>query len=268
MPFSSKVKQEALVKSRRRCCICHVFAGLYSAVHHILHESDKGPNTIDNAIVLCQRCHGEGGHYNPRHPIGNKYSRDELRKHRDLWWDACERTAGFSFPEDPISVSPPKIELLTPHRQTCGEFAVSNRTNDPYWQVWLSLTFQPSSIDIANLDIRITERSPQGARTKRVGDLSVEGLHIITHDEEGRKLRFFMIDRLRPAQYVYFIARLPLNSIPGGLVELCVDLWSVDNTPLMLGFKYGKPLLDLKFPVPLHGEGHIWFQGSYPIQDS
>jgi hypothetical protein len=59
-------------------------------VHHILPEADGGPNTLDNAIVLCLKCHAEAGHYNPRHPLGVKYSPSELRRHRDEWWKYCE----------------------------------------------------------------------------------------------------------------------------------------------------------------------------------
>ena len=93
MPFSHNAKEEALVKSRRCCCVCHQFAGRDCNVHHIVPESENGPNTLDNAIVLCPRCHAEAGHYNPKHPLGNKYSRSELRKHRNNWWKWCEENS-------------------------------------------------------------------------------------------------------------------------------------------------------------------------------
>lgn len=86
MPFSKKVREEALVKSGRYCCICHIHAGRDAEVHHIVQEADGGRNTLDNAIVLCSKCHGEAGHYNPRHPRGTKYSPSELLRHRDEWW--------------------------------------------------------------------------------------------------------------------------------------------------------------------------------------
>ena len=111
MPFSPQVKEEALVKSRRCCCICNEFAGLFTNVHHIIQESQDGSNDIDNAIVLCLRCHGEVGHYNPDHPIGNKYSVSELKKHRDNWWEWCKNNTAVALPKDPISVSPSLIQL-------------------------------------------------------------------------------------------------------------------------------------------------------------
>ena len=80
MPFPYIVKEEALVKSRRCCCVCNEFAGLYTNVHHIIPESQHGTSTIDNAIVLCLRCHGEVGHYNNKHPIGNKYTASDVRQ--------------------------------------------------------------------------------------------------------------------------------------------------------------------------------------------
>jgi hypothetical protein len=58
-------------------------------VHHIVPEADGGPNVLENAIALCFTCHAEAGHYNPRHPLGTKYSPEELRKHRDDWWEQC-----------------------------------------------------------------------------------------------------------------------------------------------------------------------------------
>lgn len=87
MPFPNTVRIQALVLSRRHCCVCHEFAGRTSNVHHIVQEAHGGPNTLDNAICLCPRCHTEAGHYNPAHPMGTKYSPNELRVHRDKWWD-------------------------------------------------------------------------------------------------------------------------------------------------------------------------------------
>jgi hypothetical protein len=71
--------------------VCHEFAGRNVNVHHIIQECDGGSNTLDNAIALCFNCHAEAGHYNPNHPLGTKYSPEELRRHRDQWWDHCGR---------------------------------------------------------------------------------------------------------------------------------------------------------------------------------
>src|ERR1039458_5019371 len=105
MPFSDSVRREALVRSHRRCCVCHEGAGRDVVLHHIIPEADGGPDTVDNAIVLCPYCHSEAGHYNPRHPLGTKYSRKELRRHRDQWWAQCAERPEEAF-RGPRSRSP------------------------------------------------------------------------------------------------------------------------------------------------------------------
>lgn len=101
MPFPNKIREEALVKAQRHCCVCHEFAGRSINVHHIKQEAEGGPNTFENAIVLCLRCHAEAGHFNPKHPLGTKYSPSELIRHRDEWYEACATgTANFSSTAD------------------------------------------------------------------------------------------------------------------------------------------------------------------------
>lgn len=56
-------------------------------LHHIIPESDGGPDTAENCIPLCLDCHEEVGSYNPKHPIGRKFSPEELRLHRDFWFE-------------------------------------------------------------------------------------------------------------------------------------------------------------------------------------
>ena len=102
MPFTPATRQEVLVRSHRRCCVCHDFAGRSVNVHHVIQEADGGANTIENAICLCLRCHAEAGHFNSRHPLGTKYSSPELLAHRDQWWQHCATqplTASTTRPE-------------------------------------------------------------------------------------------------------------------------------------------------------------------------
>lgn len=97
MSFPNKVREEALVKAQRHCCVCHEFAGRSINVHHIKQESEGGSNTFENAIVLCLRCHAEAGHFNQNHPLGTKYSPNELIRHRDAWYESCANgTAKYS----------------------------------------------------------------------------------------------------------------------------------------------------------------------------
>lgn len=99
MPFPRDIRDLALVKSHRRCCVCHEFGGRSVNVHHIIQEADDGANTIDNAICLCLRCHAEAGHFNSRHPLGTKYSPTELKAHRDQWWEHC-----LHHPKEPLGL--------------------------------------------------------------------------------------------------------------------------------------------------------------------
>lgn len=267
MAFDKNTKVEALVRSRRRCCVCHAFLGLYAEVHHIIHESKGGPNSIENAIVLCGRCHGEAGHYNPEHPKGNKYSPQELRKHRDSWWSWCERNGGISSPGDPVGVSPTDICLVDREWNIFGEFMLSNRTQEPYWQVWVRLALETPTQDVERLIVGISERSSQGTLHKRIGDLSLEPLQIITQDESGRRVMFVMIDRLRPGEYVRFTVRLPDETARDEVVRLFIDLWSIKNQPLRWGPKDGEFSMNIPFPVALTGEGSIRIRGSYPVYD-
>jgi hypothetical protein len=265
MPFNKKTKIEALVRSGRRCCFCHVFAGRSAEIHHIIPESEGGPDTIDNAIVLCGRCHSEAGHYNPAHPIGNKYSPEELRKHRDLWWMCCERNATLSSPEDPVCVSPTKMCLADGVWNTVAEFMVSNRTRDPYWQVWIRLCLEPPALDVERLTVCLIERSAQVILAKHIGDLSLETLRIITEDESGRPLMFVMIDRLRPGEYLRFNVRLPATTKRDQEANLFVDLWSLAEQPLRWGHKDGQPSVDLPLPAPLRGRSSILMMGGFPL---
>jgi len=99
MPFPRDIREEVLVRSHRRCCVCHEFGGRSVNVHHIIQEADGGANTLDNAICLCLRCHAEAGHFNSRHPLGTKYSPEELKAHRDQWWEHC-----LHHPEEPLGL--------------------------------------------------------------------------------------------------------------------------------------------------------------------
>lgn len=87
MSFPPEVKEAALVACARHCCICHRFCGLKIELHHIVHKSEKGPDTLENCIPLCLDCHGDMRSYDHNHPKGTKYTRAELKAHRDKWYE-------------------------------------------------------------------------------------------------------------------------------------------------------------------------------------
>lgn len=88
MSFSDEIKTKALVACGRYCCICHKFCGNKIEIHHIKAKADGGADTFDNAIPLCFDCHAEVRQYDPRHPKGTKFTENELRQHRDKWYQS------------------------------------------------------------------------------------------------------------------------------------------------------------------------------------
>lgn len=91
MGFSVETKRRALIASARHCCVCHRYKGVRVEVHHIIPQSKGGTDEFDNAIVLCFDCHCDAGHYNPHHPRGTKFSKDELLAARDEWYQDVKR---------------------------------------------------------------------------------------------------------------------------------------------------------------------------------
>lgn len=87
MPFSQKVVEDALVACGRRCCLCHKFCGCNMEIHHIVQHADGGPDDFDNAIPLCFDCHADMGKMDPHHPKGRGYTSNELKRHREHWYE-------------------------------------------------------------------------------------------------------------------------------------------------------------------------------------
>lgn len=96
MPFSKAIKEKAAVACNRSCCLCHKFKGTKLEFHHIKQEADGGENTFENCIPLCFDCHADMGGVNPKHPKGNAYSENELRMHRDKWYEQCSPKVNFT----------------------------------------------------------------------------------------------------------------------------------------------------------------------------
>ncbi len=91
MSFPKKVSDKALVACARHCCLCHEDCGTNIHTHHITPTSSGGDNSYENCIPLCLKCHGIVGSYNPKHPIGRKYSPEELKQRRDEWYEIIEK---------------------------------------------------------------------------------------------------------------------------------------------------------------------------------
>jgi hypothetical protein len=98
MPFSEGIKQKVRYLSRNCCVICKKFF-LPCEVHHIIKESEGGPNTLDNAVLLCRNHHEEFGH----ETIHIGY----IKKEREKWYTHCKK---YMIDGDKINKRFEKIE--------------------------------------------------------------------------------------------------------------------------------------------------------------
>ena len=134
--FSALVRRQALEACARRCCLCHRFKGTKLEVHHIVPIREGGSNRAANAIALCFDCHSDVGHYNSSHPKGSRYSPEELRNHRDRWYEQVE--AGC------IKAANETSGLVVARHLVCTDFGIArqlvvgNFAELPYGRVMLA----------------------------------------------------------------------------------------------------------------------------------
>ncbi len=86
--FKNKDKIERLLWCDRHCCLCEKLCGVHIEFAHI---GDPENNNIDNAIPVCYDCHAQIGMYNLKHPKGNKYRSEELKRRRDQIYEKYTR---------------------------------------------------------------------------------------------------------------------------------------------------------------------------------
>jgi hypothetical protein len=111
MSFPKKIKEDALVSSGRHCCICHKFCGRNIEIHHIKSKVAGGDDSSDNCIPLCFDCHSDVKSYNKNHPKGNSYSSNELKRHRDDWYEKAKNNLGLG-PSDHLDQDKSIIETI------------------------------------------------------------------------------------------------------------------------------------------------------------
>jgi len=78
MAFSETLKLKVKKRAHFQCCLCHA---LGVEVHHIVPESESGPDTDENAAPLCPSCHETYG--------ANPDKRKFIREARDFWYELC-----------------------------------------------------------------------------------------------------------------------------------------------------------------------------------
>ncbi len=205
MAFSEKVKLEARRKSNFRCCICeNLFSG---EVHHIIPESDEGPDTLDNAVLLCPNCHDSYG--------GNPEKRKQIKQKRDHWWELMEeRTRQIISAKDLNSIT--QIDFVS---ETFNELISQpiNRVKQSgkkgvaiYHNIFAHEGFEESAKILIGLIKHAQQESPNGKRTLY---LDIEGHRNRQKgfDKDMFELqRFFILGFLMP---YLGEAHLPLISV-------------------------------------------------------
>jgi hypothetical protein len=112
MPFSAKVQEDAMVACQRHCCLCHRLKHTKLQCHHIVPHAEGGEDTFDNCIPLCLECHGEVEAYNPKHPIGTKYTPAELKRRRDEWYEAVKNPTLTVFNAKHVNIDRDMVKRL------------------------------------------------------------------------------------------------------------------------------------------------------------
>ena len=125
MSFPESVAIEALTLCGRYCCICHILCGTKIELHHIEQKAYGGNDSLDNCIPLCFNCHADMGKADPNHPKGKRYSKEELKRHRDNWYKKVSNGI-YLANDDKTAVYKEDIDLF---QSICGLF-----TSDvKYW---------------------------------------------------------------------------------------------------------------------------------------
>ena len=84
MAFSEDLKRRVRERAHYACCLCKQ-TSMSVEVHHIVPQSENGPDTEDNAAPLCPSCHADFG--------GNLEKRKRVKEQRDWWYAFCQQKA-------------------------------------------------------------------------------------------------------------------------------------------------------------------------------
>jgi len=82
MAFSEPIRLAVKRKADFTCCWCRDRRNKVE-IHHIIPQTEGGPNDEDNAAPLCGSCHDLFG--------GNPELRKEIRLRRDQWYEICSK---------------------------------------------------------------------------------------------------------------------------------------------------------------------------------
>lgn len=178
-------------------------------VHHIVPEREDGPDTIDNAAPLCDKCHGEVSHYNPKQPLGTSYSREEVKRLRDRLWADIEANPAMPLPLAPISVSPTRIEGPRSRAERLDyEININNNSDLVLFEVMLAVGLADFERGGFALDWGMV--APASGPEIKVGRSTWHSgmlrLHF-TVEETGEPFELILLRRLDP----HTVYRIPLT---------------------------------------------------------
>jgi len=250
MSFSKSIKEKALILSRRCCCICHEFAGLYTNVHHIKPKSKKGEDTLDNAIVLCLKCHGEVGHYNSKHPIGNSYSIPELKEHKRNWWAWCEKNPYALLPKSPITYSPEVIHLGSKEWTPFSQIDLYNKTDSFLYQVWLKILIKSEKLTQNDIEISIPVPTENNLIDLGNMNLDTQYFQVSATDKNQVKCLFLIIDKIVPKTSYSFNLKINSSIITDLEDSLIFHLASFSETPSQKSKEKGRGAIAFNFTPP------------------
>jgi hypothetical protein len=115
MPFSEPLKLTVKQKANLTCCWCQERRNKIE-IHHIIPESQGGPDTEENAAPLCGSCHDLYGN--------NPDLRKEIRSRRDHWYESCVSGSPARNEDASEATTDAKIEFSSRYIESgpMGEF--------------------------------------------------------------------------------------------------------------------------------------------------
>ncbi len=151
MPFTDALKKQVREKAAFRCCICRQI-GVGIEVHHIIPESEGGPDTLDNAAPLCPTCHTELG--------DNPKKRERIREMRDwLYRDTEKRYEVHPYQKEFLQSIDKKVESIAKRQENGMSQLKERQENDMIELKAMLKRFASAYIDRITPDTAISSSS-------------------------------------------------------------------------------------------------------------
>lgn len=197
--FSEATKLAVKKRAHFACCLCH---DVGVEVHHLVPQSEDGPDDEDNAAPLCPSCHERYG--------ANPAKRKFIREARDFWYEVCstrfapdtDRLAELSGALQQVAT---KADLATAVEQLTSS-GLGRSTEAPR-QLPESLAGQPLSADSLRAYLRWmyptiphcgTTRSARFVKDlTAVGYSNIDELHSIVGETKEAMGQFLQDERDR-----------------------------------------------------------------------